>query len=276
MIKKFIKSYIIKDKNLNRISKLVRYEGSLFNLNSDSFLENLIIRNGNFEPHIVDLSKSLISKNDIVLDIGANVGLHTLLFSKLVGEGGGGRVVAFEPNELNLERLKLNISLNQISNIQIESVAVADKIGVNVFYELSNNSENLGNHSFAYTDTIKKLKKEEEVFERRVLCTTIDDYCKNNKISPNFIKMDIEGFEFNALGGACQSLKSKELKALIIEFNSSRIRSVGLENNSYEEILSDFNCYEILAPNDYISYTSLVRYNFERDVRCDLLCLKRI
>ena len=251
------------------------YEGSLFNLNSDSFLENLIIRNGNFEPHIVDLSKSLISKNDIVLDIGANVGLHTLFFSKLVGEGGG-RVVAFEPNELNLERLKLNISLNRISNIQIESVAVSDEIGENVFYELSNNSENLGNHSFAYTDTIKKLEKEEEVFKRRVLCTTIDDYCKNNKISPNFIKMDIEGFEYNALRGACQSLKSKELKALIIEFNSSRIRSVGLQNSAFEEILSDYNCYEILMPNDYISYTSLVRYNFERDIHCDLLCLKRI
>lgn len=184
-IKKFIKSYILKDKNLNRTSKLVRYEGSLFNLNSESFLENLIIKYGNFEPHIVTLSKSLISKNDVVLDVGANVGLHTLLFSKLVGEEG--KVVAFEPNELNLQRLKLNISLNSISNIQIESSAVSNEIGEKLLYELSNNSKNLGNHSFAYTETIKKLEKEEGVSKRRVLCTTIDDYCKNNKISPNFM-----------------------------------------------------------------------------------------
>jgi len=206
--------------------------------------------------------------------VGANVGLHTLLFSKLVGEEG--KVVAFEPNLLNLERLKLNISLNRMSNIRIESVAVGNEIGQNVFYELSKNSKNLGNHSMAYTDTIKKLEKEEEVFKSLVLCTTIDDYCNKNKISPNFIKMDIEGFEYHALRGACKVLRSQELKALIIEFNSSRIRSIGLQNSAFEEILSDYSCYEMLMPNPYFPYSSLNQYNFDRDISCNLLCLKRI
>jgi len=273
-VKKFIKRHVLKDQKLHRTSMLVNYEGSLFNLHSDSFLEKLVITTGNFEPHIVTLSKSLISKKDVVLDVGANVGLHTMLFSKLVGEEG--KVVAFEPNELNLERLNLNISLNAISNIKIECSAVSDEIGEKLFYELPNNSENLGNHSFAYTETIKKLEQEEGVSKRQVLCTTIDDYCKNNNICPNFIKMDIEGFEYNALKGAQNSLKSKDLKGLIIEFNSSRIRSIGLQNASFEEILAEYNCYEILKPTPYIPYSSLLPYNFDRDISCDLLCLKRI
>ncbi len=273
-IKKFIKRHVLKDQQLHRTTKLVSYEGSLFNLHSDSYLEKLVITAGDFEQHIVTLSKSLISKKDVVLDVGANVGLHTLLFSKLVGEEG--KVVAFEPNELNLERLICNISLNAISNIKIECSAVSDEIGEKLFYELPNNSENLGNHSFAYTETIKKLEHEEGVSKRQVLCTTIDDYCKNNNISPNFIKMDIEGFEYNALKGARDTLKSKDLKGLIVEFHSSRIRSIGLQNTSFEEILAEYNCYEILKPTPYIPHSSLFPYNFDRDISCDLLCLKRI
>ena len=88
--------------------------------------------------------------------------------------------------------------------------------------------------------------------------------------------MDIEGFEYNALKGARKILKSKDLKGLIIEFNSSRIRSIGLQNTSFEEILEEYNCYEILKPTPYIPYSSLFPYNFDRDISCDLLCLKRI
>lgn len=272
--RKILKRHIPSDILSHRPSRLVNYEGLLFNLHSNSYIENLIIEYGDFESHIVMLSKNLISKKDVVLDVGANVGLHTLLFSKLVGEEG--KVFAFEPNKLNFERLNLNLSLNSISNTKIVSSAVSDEIGEKIFYEFSNNSENLGNHSFAYTETIKRLEKEELVSKRRVLCTTIDDYCKKNDISPNFIKMDIEGFEYNALKGARNSLQSKELKGLIIEFNSARIQSIGLQNSSFEEILKEYDCYEILRPTPSNPYTSLSPYNFDRDITSDLLCLKQI
>ncbi len=274
IVKKTLKKLILQDKAVHRTTKLVHYLGSLYNLNSKSFLENLIITKTDFEPHVVELSKSLISKKDVVLDVGANVGLHTLHFSKLVGEEG--KVFAFEPNKLNLERLNLNISLNAILNIKIESLAVSDEIGYKLIYELSDNSENLGNHSIAYTETIKKFEKEEGVSKRKVLCTTIDDYCENNNISPNFIKMDIEGGEYDALKGMRQQLKRRELRSLIFEFNSARISSIGRQNSDFEEILSDFNCYEILKPNSSFPYVSLVPYKFDRDISCDLLCLKRI
>ena len=197
-----------------------------------------------------------------------------MLFSKLVGEGG--KVVAFEPNELNLERLNLNILLNAISNIKIECSAVSDEIAKKLFYELPNNSENLGNHSFAYTETIKKPEQEEGVSKRQVLCTATVDYSKNNNIRPDFIKLDIEGFQYNALKGAQNSLKSKDLEGLIIEFNSSRISSIGLQNASFKEILAEYNCYEILKPTPYMPHSSLSPYNFDRDFSCNLLCLKRI
>tara|TARA_B100001059_G_C17603794_1_gene460937 strand:+ start:46 stop:243 length:198 start_codon:yes stop_codon:yes gene_type:complete len=60
------------------------HEGSLFNLRRDSFHERLIIDNGTFEPDVKILSKHLIKKGSMVIDIVENIGIHILLFSKLV------------------------------------------------------------------------------------------------------------------------------------------------------------------------------------------------
>lgn len=93
----------------------------------------------------------------MVLDIDANIGIHTLLFSKLVGQQG--KVIAFEPNKLNLKRLKFNLSLNNIKNVQVVEMAVGDTIGSSEIFEVSDFSYHLGSHSLAYTESIKNLEK---------------------------------------------------------------------------------------------------------------------
>jgi FkbM family methyltransferase len=271
-IKKFTKNIF---KNNKRDSVLFDYEkggGFLFLLNPNTFIGRMIIENKTYEPHIVQLSKKLIRKGSVVLDIGANIGVHSLLFSKLVGQNG--RVVAFEPNNLSLKKLKFHIALNKVKNVTIIEKAVADKVKSYDFFELDNFSYNSGNHSLAYTSTIQKLQKNEKVHKRQIKSTTLDKLFFGKNLDISFIKMDIEGFEYYALAGGLKLINKQDELTLIIEFNSSRIKSINLSNEAFKNLLKGFLCYEIIQPNIYKNYIGLTEYNFDRDINSDLLCIK--
>jgi FkbM family methyltransferase len=69
------------------------------------------------------LFERLLGEGDTVYDVGANVGIHTLLFSRLVGPKG--KVYAFEPFPQNLDRLRANLDLNKIENVEVIASAVS-------------------------------------------------------------------------------------------------------------------------------------------------------
>ena len=277
MMKKIISNSLVILKKLiltkfnKRKSGLYKYEGSLLNLSSNSYLEQLIILNGEFESHITDLSKSIIKKGEVVFDVGANVGLHTVLFSTLVGEEG--KVIAFEPNPDNLKDLRLNLAINGCNNVVIVEKALADENKKYDFYQLTKSSFNRGDHSLAYTDEIKKLEKEGGIFKSDVNGITLDTYCDKAEIRPTFLKMDIEGFEYFALKGGRKLLNEATKLTLIIEFKSQRIKSIGLSEQDFAVVLKRFDCYEILRPDIYNEYSSLRKYNFDRVINCDLFCI---
>ena len=269
-VKVFVKQFILG--KYKRETKLVEYQGLKLNLNYSSDIERFILNSKAFEPHLVELSKDFIKEGDIVFDVGANVGIHTTLFSQLVGNTG--KVIAFEPNEINLERLYLNLQLNQIENVEVVEKAVGESVKEYDFYELDISSEFTGHHSLVYTETLEEFARTNKINQRKILGTSIDDFSGENGLVPSFLKMDIEGYEYFALKGAQKMLKKADRLTMIIEFNSLRIKSIGLDNFSFIDILRDFDCYEILGPDLYNDFTSLVKYNFDRDIKCDLLCIK--
>lgn len=121
-----------------------------------------------------------------VLDAGANVGFYTILFSKLVGLGG--RVVAFEPSQINYNFLEKHVNMNSCKNVQIVKLAVGNKEGQG-FLDASG--------------PMSHIREEGE----EIYITTIDKWCEENNFAPNFIKLDVEGFEYKALVGAENTIK---------------------------------------------------------------------
>jgi len=71
--------------------------------------------------------KNNIKKEDIVIDIGANIGYFTLLLSKQVGDKG--KVFSFEVETENFKLLEKNVKENHIRNVMLENVAVSEKEG---------------------------------------------------------------------------------------------------------------------------------------------------
>lgn len=143
---------------------------------------------GNWEPESQWIFTNLVHDDNIVFDIGANTGIHTLLFSKLVGKNG--KVIAFEPVPDNINEVNNNLDLNEFENYQIEELAVSNKEGMTTFnLGLNNKRGSLIGRGHESGSDIK------------VQVTTLDKFCDAQNLYPDFIKMDIEGGEKEALEG---------------------------------------------------------------------------
>ena len=137
-----IKKIILKlfSKNSNK-TILLNVNGGLLNLYKGNFIEDKIINNYELEPHITRIFKSIVKERYVCLDIGANIGFHSITMSRLVGEKG--KIYAFEPINYLQKKLNTNICLSGIKNIQIVKAAVGSEntssfisrsIFLNIFY----------------------------------------------------------------------------------------------------------------------------------------------
>jgi len=153
-----------------------------------------------YEPLATKLFQSLVKEGMTVVDIGANIGYYTILASKLVGQDG--LVYAFEPEARNFADLMGNINLNQSHNVIPLYKAVSDKYGSLPLYVSETES---GEHSLVRCESRNDVKP--------VLVQTValDDTIKK----ADFIKLDVEGHEYQSLEGAKQILSSRPI--LLIE-----------------------------------------------------------
>jgi FkbM family methyltransferase len=139
---------------------------------------------GRYEPDKQQLISRYVLPNTVFFDIGANVGFYSLLASMLVGAG---KVFSFEPLPRNISYLKRNLALNHASNVDVQALAISDKNGVGKFQVEHENAEG-------------HLSSEGDI---TVPVAAIDSLIREGKIHPpNYIKMDIEGAEYQALLGA--------------------------------------------------------------------------
>ncbi|TRX24139.1 FkbM family methyltransferase [Flavobacterium franklandianum] len=137
-----------------------------------------------------------VKEDDLVLDAGANCGHLSIFFSKLVGKNG--IVYAFEPDIFNINRINSNTQLNKdlFDNIKIEELLLWNENKLVDFYEAGT----VGSSAVWIPDTDKCVKKE---------AVRIDHWVTKNNIKKlDFIKMDIEGAEIEALDGCVQTIEN--------------------------------------------------------------------
>ena len=183
----------------------------------------------------VDSSKehllNLISKNDVLLDVGTNIGEISLRSSIKVGEHG--RVHAFEPDKSNFIRLSKNFNLNNFQNLILNNLAIGSTKGK---VNLENNDQN----NKGTTRIVLNSLNVQDIPQ-----TTIDNFVEENDLQKiDVIKIDVEGYENEVLVGAAKTiLRFKPL--LFIELDDSNLR---LFNSSAIDLLnklSEFS-YRIL------------------------------
>ena len=101
-----------------------------------------IVHSGVWEPVETAIMLRLLAPGMTVVDVGANLGYHAVIASRLVGPGG--RVIAFEPEPRNHALLTANIKRNHCANVEVHRNAVSDEVGQSITLHLS--ADNLGDH----------------------------------------------------------------------------------------------------------------------------------
>jgi FkbM family methyltransferase len=200
----------------------LRFEYSLcedlkINLYQDSLLDKLIFTS--FEEVEISFLKRYLKSGDCFFDIGSNIGLFTLHASPIVGNLG--IIYSFEPSPKTYERLQANISLNKIINTKPIQKAISNEID-QINFHVSNNGYD------ALNSAVKLQELEDNYNIISISTITLDEFVKNENIHKiDLVKLDVEGWELNALKGASSILSNPEAPVFMVEFTETNAFTAG-------------------------------------------------
>jgi FkbM family methyltransferase len=169
------------------------------------------------EPDEQLAMRRVVKAGDVTYDIGANIGLHTALLSRLVGPRG--LVVAFEPNPSILPPLTKTVQ--SMPNAMLLPVALSDDAGESTLYLAEQLSEvaslaNWTNGAYGeVTETVCHVRRLDDLIKSRVIPP------------PNFIKCDVEGAELRVFRGAVDTLDRVDAPIVFFEANVYTSRGSG-------------------------------------------------
>jgi FkbM family methyltransferase len=186
-------------------ASLQRYDcryGAMFALPSDNVIGKSLRIYGEWAEHELSILRPFISAGATVVDIGANIGTHTLPFSRWVKDG---HVIAIEAQPAICEILRLNCRANGCANVRVVNAICGEKRRHVEFRPDYISDENFGGISFAdaQSDTRPAVRRWLDRLKNSAATSipvvTLDSLCRGQRIS--FIKLDIEGMELDALRG---------------------------------------------------------------------------
>jgi FkbM family methyltransferase len=195
---------------------------------NDGDLQDLYYHKNCVDWHRIELNaiQKHVSPGDSVIDIGANQGFMTAIFSSLVGPGG--KVLSFEPSPRTFRKLQRTISANQLANVDAHNVGIGNEAGQ---MELST-AESSGNSTLVHQSMSNGVAETVQI-------VTLDDFLTGHSgFCPKLVKIDTEGFEPFVLQGARHTLE-KHRPLIYIELSdefaeSSRQAIAILQEMQYE------------------------------------------
>ena len=171
--------------------KICRYGQMLFN-RYDRYIGRSLQVYGEFSEGECDVFRQIVQPGHTVVEVGANIGAHTVPLAQWVGTTG--KVIAFEPQRVVFQTLCANVALNNLLNVHCLQQAVGSEPGSivvpHIDYQSENNFGGLGLGSFTRGESVPLV--------------TIDSL---NLTACHFLKLDVEGMERDAILGARETLE---------------------------------------------------------------------
>ena len=160
-----------------------------------------------------------VNKDDLFFDIGANVGVYTVLASKVKSA----KTVSVEPLPLTYDKLIDNIKINRI-----EGNVISENIGLSF--------EKSELHFTNSKDTMNRVALESDTDVQIVNVETLDNLSGKYGL-PRILKIDVEGFEYNVLLGGENTLDNENLEVIIVELNGSGEKFGFSDDNIHAHLL---------------------------------------
>ena len=186
-----------------------KISGGVILADLDDYVGRASYFTGDLDRKITWICKKIVRDRDTVLDIGANIGMVTVLLSDLVGNEG--RVLSFEPNPVLCNDLEETIQRNKLSNVIFFPIALGPKV---THIELSVPRGNAG------AGSLVRNKNNNHCDTHMVEVRPLDHICEDKKItSIRLIKIDVEGFESDVFLGAEKILSIIKPDSILFELN---------------------------------------------------------
>jgi FkbM family methyltransferase len=200
----------------NTVELPTRY-GSFWLDATDEKLTPWIRQQATWEADVLRLLHATVQPGTIAVDVGANVGFHTVALSRLVGPSG--HVHAFEPLPETLELLRANIWRHECTNVTVHATAVTDRAATAAIQV--DREGRSGAHLVADGEDAAVV----------VPTVTLDGVLEGVRVG--VLKVDVEGGEPLVLRGARQLVAAAHELLAIVEFRAAR----HLDGSSPEDVL---------------------------------------
>lgn len=190
------------------------FRGARFKFAPDDHVFSIALHSGRYEDFELDLLLSKLEPGMNVLDVGANIGIFSVLAARRLAELGGGTVYSVEADPDNFAFLSENIALNRLGNAIAVQKAASDKTET---VQLHRSPDNKGGHSLAVEFGGASVAIQAAPLDAMIEAQT----------PIHLLKMDVEGWEVHALRGMPRILGDRHLRYIFIEYAADAIRKAG-------------------------------------------------
>jgi FkbM family methyltransferase len=184
-----------------------------------------------YDAAVASFLRERVRPGALCLDVGANVGVYVLQFAHWSAPSG--QVIAFEPNPVAQRILQKHVSMNELSErVRIVPAAVGESNGQAILHAVeADGMSRLGEPNKALAGRTREIN---------VPLLTLDHYCQTEKLEPDWLFIDIEGFEIAALAGARELIKSRRGElGLVVEMHPGVWDSANTTRAGAESLLAD-------------------------------------
>lgn len=200
--------------------KNVQYDTPFgFKMITRNYIANRMMMKATFETDEIELIKENLSNAEVFVDVGANIGLYTCIARAL-----GKYVIAIEPQPQNLSCLYANLKINNWQDTEVFPLGLSSKPGMLILYGASGPSASLISGWAGYSSRYQR------VIPVNTLDTLLSERFSGKKL---FIKIDVEGAEYNVLGGALKTLSISPKPNWFVEICLNEFHPGGI-NHNYE------------------------------------------
>ena len=208
----------------------------------DEEASRAVFVSGVYEPASTLVLRRLVLRGSTFIDVGAHVGLYTLVASRWVGENG--HVYSFEPSSREITALNRNIELNGLANVTVTKAALHERGGTAVLHvaDSHHGGQNTLADSFAYGSV-------RQATEESVTLIALDELWRRGEIRrPGVIKIDAEGSELHVLRGAAALLREAR-PAVVFEVNQALLMASGTSADEVDQFFRRLN-YSVYRLDD--------------------------
>jgi FkbM family methyltransferase len=204
--------------------EMADYDGFSIYAARDDVATGRAILAGRYEPHVAAVFRRCLRPGMTVIDVGANVGYFSMLAASLVGAAGS--VTAVEPNPDNVRLLEASRRLNRFDQVRVACVAAGREMGV---LQLKSDASN---------GVTVKLRGEDELWSSRLTpCLPLRMLLPEDR-PVDFIKIDVEGAEYDALAGCADRLR-RDRPVIVSEFSPDALPNIsGVDGETYLRLLT--------------------------------------